>query len=305
MDHTRDLTTEEKILFGVRHGMVPMEWDDSEVVRMCEAAVMKLSVAPIVGWTKGLHWVVYGSCANIRIYQGTKRFSAYLQALPDGSLKGSIWVDPNFFPTIALFAEEIRADVFAQIGRLRAAVKDITDFQLALQGLQAETYPKWAAAQTREAREDTLHQMLDEKYKNEFLAAEAKYISTMRDIFLKHARARGARYISIGQSMFGVLEDVRTDGAQSLPVAHQIMSDLNLSAGSYSSYAVKAMNLFSILGKDMEGIWFVDTDEPVKVYDIPLNQTRMDERMIMMGQGKLDMDDWLKSCGAVVRSGYF
>ena len=298
MDHTSDLTLEEKVLFGVRHGMVPVEWGESEVEKMCEA-VLPLSVAPIVGWTKGLHWVVYGSSANVRIYQGTKRFTAFIQSTGAGTdLKREMWVDPEFYPTIALFAQEIREDIFIQMGRLRVAGKEITEFVTTHQALKAESFPAWAAGRSKEVREDPLNQILFEKYQQEYQIAEAAFMATMRTIFLRHARTRGARYVSIGQSLFCVLEDVRTDGIQSQPVAHQIMVDLNLFAGGQESYGAKAMNLYALLGRDIEGIWFVDTDEPVKVHDMSLDHRQFEERMIMKGQGDLEMSEWLEACGA-------
>ncbi len=320
MDHASDLTPhaydtvetmsmEERVMFGVRHGMSQIgAWpyehqvkNESRVVDVC-ADLMSLSMKPIVGWTKGVQWVVYGSGANIRMFIGTKRFSFFVTGLPS-SMVARIYADDNIFPTISLMIEDIRDDIIAQRNRLRESPKFIADFALAKAELNAETFPSWARNLSKEAREDPLHQVLFEKYHAEFNAAEAGYFERMRKAFFHQCRARGARYVSVGQSLFCVLEDVRTDGVAGKSVVHQIAEDLNFYAGDYESFGVKTMNLFVFFGRDIQGIWRVDGDEPVHVRPHPVVENnrgyRNGHRSILRGLGVMDEAEWLDRCGAV------
>lgn len=304
MDHSIDLTREDRIRYGIRPGMSKIGvWTsgsqkiDSPVALIC-AEVCAYTTSPIVGWTKGIQWVVFGgSVLNVRMFIGTKRFSFFVD-----NQTVSIYADDGIFPTIALMIEEIHADIIAQRNRLRESPKFIADFALAKAELNAERFPSWARNLSKEAREDPLHQVLFEKYHAEFNAAEAGYFERMRKAFFHQCRARGARYVSVGQSLFCVLEDVRTDGVSGKSVVHQIAEDLNFYAGDYESFGVKTMNLF-FFGRDIQGIWRVDGDEPVHVRPHPVVENnrgyRNGHRSILRGLGVMDEAEWLDRCGAV------
>src|SRR5690606_4374361 len=126
--------------------------------------------------------------------------------------------------------DDIKKDIAVQVARLKTCGQEIGEFISAYNGLRAQTFPKWSASRTAEARSDPLHQMLYDKYQSEYEAVATSCTETMRRVLLSHARTRGARYISVEATMFCVREDVRTDGAALSPVAHQIMEDLNLFA---------------------------------------------------------------------------
>lgn len=217
MDHAIDLTREDRIRYGIRPGMSrigvwPSDFNeiDSSVARIC-AEVCAYSSTAIVGWTKGIQWVVFGGhVLNVRMFIGTKRFSFFVE-----TKSVEIYADDGIFPTIALLIEEIQADILAQHERLARCPTVIKDFADATAGLRAETFPRWSGTVTREAKEDPLHQALYAKYEAEYQAAEAGFHKRMRDALFFQCKTRGARYVSIHPTLFCVLEDVKTDGVTS------------------------------------------------------------------------------------------
>ena len=258
------------------------------------------SLAPIVGWTNGMQWVVYGSFSNIRIYLGTKRFS--MVAIPNElqSVEVRMWADPDMLSTVSLFIDQIVQDVNDQSERLRRGRENIEAFGDAARALQKEPFPKWSSGRSREEKEDELHQLLHDEYERKYVEVRDNFQAIMLGVLLKHARARGARYVSIGRCLFCVLEDVRTDGLMSKPVAHAIAEDLNFYAGSFESYGVKAMNMTTMVGEQGLGVWFVDTDEPVLVSALPITEASANTRAISRGRGSDEESAWLVECGCVV-----
>lgn len=301
MDHSIDLTREDRIRYGIRPGMSKIGvWTsgsqkiDSPVALIC-AEVCAYTTSPIVGWTKGIQWVVFGgSVLNVRMFIGTKRFSFFVD-----NQTVSIYADDGIFPTIALMIEEIHADIIAQNERLKECPKVIADFAKAAAGLKAETFPRWSGTVTREAKEDPLHKALYAKYKTEYEVAEAGFQKRMRDALFFMCRTRGARYVSVSSSLFCVLEDVKTDGVNSKPVPHQIAEDLNIFAGSFESFGVRTMDVAFLIGRDMTGVWRVDGDEPIRVTKEVIAENRgyrTGHRAILNGMGDMDEAEWLGQC---------
>lgn len=302
MDHAINLTREDRIRFGIRPGMSQIGvWTaeakkiDSPVARVC-AEVCAYNSSPIVGWTKGIQWVVFGgSVLNVRMFIGTKRFSFFVE-----NQIVAIYADDGIFPIIALLIEEIHEDILAQHERLDQCPKVITDFASAAAGLRAEIFPRWSGTVTREAKEDPLHKALYAKYEAEYQAAEAGFHKRMRDALFFMCKTRGARYVSISPTLFCVLEDVKTDGVNSKPVPHQIAEDLNIFAGSYESFGVRTMNLSALCGQDIKGVWRVDGDEPIRVTKDVIAENfrgyRTGNRAILSGMGDMDETEWLKQC---------
>lgn len=273
---------------------------DSPVARVC-AEVTRLGPMAIVGWTKDVQWLVYGgSVVNVRMFYGSKRFSFFVT--PDSQT--AIYADDGMFPMIASIIDDIYADIVAQHARLVACPDVIRDFSMASLGLKAETFPKWSRGLSREAREDPLHQVLFDKYRQEYEAAEASFQKRMRDAFFSQCRTRGARYVSVNATLFCVLEDVRTDGVTGKPVVHQIAEDLNFFAGSFENFGVRTMNLYTLFGRDIEGIWRVDGDQPIYVRDHTITESnrggyKTGFRAILRGKRDADESEWLNECGAV------
>ena len=302
MDHAIDLTREDRIRYGIRPGMSQIgvwtsvdENIDSQVARIC-GVVCGYNTSPLVGWTKGIQWVVMGGRnLNVRMFIGTKRFSFFVE-----NQYVAIYADDGIFPTIALLIEEIYADINAQNQRLIESPKVIRDFAEAKDGLSAETFPRWAGTVTREAKEDPLHKALYAKYEAEYEAAKTGFQKRMRDALFYMCKARGARYVSISSTLFCVLEDVKTDGVNSKPVPHQIAEDLNIFAGSFESFGVRTMNTGMLIGQDMMGIWRVDGDEPVRVSKEVIAENnrgyRTGYRAILRGAAEMSEEEWLGQC---------
>ena len=304
MDHpfdlTRPLTRDEELSLGVRPGMVEIgRWitDFPPIAKTCYLLCSK-SAAPLNGWTNGMQWCVFASSASFRVYSGGKRFVFFIAPGPDNSPVLAIYADKDFYATVLLFIEEIEKSVAEQAARFRDIRANLTAFSNAQQELVAQNYPRWSNTMSRDVKDDPMVIELDKRYRAEYEEVRDRTQAIMRRSLLIHARTRGARYISISRSLFCVLEGVRTDGLASKPVAHQIGEDLNITAATHEAYGVKTMNLLSLLGDDATGIWFVDTDEPVKVHPHPIPEYGDANDHIERVRGDRDLGEWLESCGA-------
>lgn len=301
MDHAFDLnlSREDRILYGIRPGMTVVGvWTpgveiDSPIARVC--AALSFSNEPLVGWTKGVQWVVSRGSLIVRMFLGAKRLSFFFK---DQTV--ALYADDGIIPIIALLIEEIRESILEQQIRIAQCPKVIHDFVDAEASLKAENFPRWSATVSREANEDPLHKALYDRYQAEFIAAEAGYQKRMRDALLSQCKTRGARYVSINSSLFCVFEDIRTDG---IPVAQQIAEDLNIFAGSYGSFGVRTMNTLTLCGHDIQGVWRVDGDEPVRVTTDSFRESHRSpsagHRAILRGRGDMDEIEWLTECAVI------
>lgn len=303
MDHpfdlTRPLTRDEELTFGVRPGMVEIgRWttDLPPIAKTCFLLCSK-SAAPLNGWANGLQWCVFSSSASFRVYSGGKRFVFFVAPGHNNSPILAIYADADFYATVLLFMEEIEKSVTEQAERFRDIRGNLSAFSAAQQELAAQNYPKWANSMSRDTKNDPMVIELDKRYRAEYEEVRDRTQAIMRQCLLAHARTRGARYVSISNNLFCVLEGVRTDGLASKPVAHQIGEDLNITSDTHEAYGVKTMNLLSLIGFNTNGIWFVDTDEPCKVHPSPIQGTGWNGDQIERARGDRDLVEWLESCG--------
>lgn len=263
------------IALGIRPGMVQIgQWknDFPAIVQQC-AEFCALTSSPINGWAGDMQWSVFKSTKSFRVYSGTKRFVYFEEPCKDGATLSVIYADKDFYPLVLGALCEISVSVLDQAQRVSKARQNVKTFLKARDELMNQAYPQWSNSRSKETSDDPLLMELDRRYRSEYEEVRDRTHEIMRDCLFQQSRMRGARYISVNRSFFSVVDSVRTDHLRSSPVAHQIGEDLNIIASTYGAHSFKAMNLCSLFGDSIEGVWLVNTKNPTKV-----DERSIDER---------------------------